>query len=156
MKKTNNKGFSLIELIIVIAIMAVLVAVIAPTLTQYLGKSKTKTDKSNANEICGQIQNAITDFESDDGAIGTATITLTWAGGGKTCTMSPAAPTGYVAVGTGASAKSLADYVNAIITSPTKSKEKPSQATTATITPNTTTGGYTVNVTVGTQSASNS
>ena len=29
MKKMNNKGFSLIELIIVIAIMAVLVAIIA-------------------------------------------------------------------------------------------------------------------------------
>ena len=28
--KSNNKGFSLIELIIVIAIMAVLVAIIAP------------------------------------------------------------------------------------------------------------------------------
>ena len=30
MKKTNNKGFSLVELIVVIAIMAVLVGVMAP------------------------------------------------------------------------------------------------------------------------------
>ena len=33
MKKMNNKGFSLVELIIVIAIMAVLIVVLAP---QYL------------------------------------------------------------------------------------------------------------------------
>ena len=30
MKKTNNKGFSLVELIIVIAIMAILIGVLAP------------------------------------------------------------------------------------------------------------------------------
>ena len=32
MKKTNNKGFSLVELIIVIAIMAILAGAIAPAL----------------------------------------------------------------------------------------------------------------------------
>ena len=48
MKKTNNKGFSLIELIIVIAIMAVLVAIIAPNLTKYLGKSKKSAIVSNS------------------------------------------------------------------------------------------------------------
>lgn len=47
----NQKGFSLIELIIVIAIMAVLVAIIAPNLTKYLGQSKQKVDNSNADTI---------------------------------------------------------------------------------------------------------
>ena len=32
MKKTNNKGFSLVELIIVIAIMAILAGALAPAL----------------------------------------------------------------------------------------------------------------------------
>ena len=53
-----NKGFSLIELIIVIAIMAVLVAVIAPNLTKYLSSSKQKTDISNADTIRGVIEQA--------------------------------------------------------------------------------------------------
>lgn len=64
MKKMNNKGFSLIELIIVIAIMAVLVAVIAPNLTQYIGSSKKKTDASNADTIRNVINTALSDYST--------------------------------------------------------------------------------------------
>lgn len=49
--RRNNRGFSLIELIIVIAIMAILVAIIAPNLTKYLSKSKENADIMNADEI---------------------------------------------------------------------------------------------------------
>lgn len=56
--KKDNKGFSLIELIIVIAIMAVLVAVIAPNLTKYLSSSKDKADASNIDTIRGVIEQA--------------------------------------------------------------------------------------------------
>jgi type IV pilus assembly protein PilA len=65
----NNKGFSLIELIIVIAIMAVLVAIIAPNLTKYLGSSKTQTDNKNADEIKAQIKNCISDATTQDIAV---------------------------------------------------------------------------------------
>lgn len=65
MKKMNNKGFSLIELIIVIAIMAVLVAIIAPNLTKYLGRSKTETDKKNLDEIKKQVKNVISEAAID-------------------------------------------------------------------------------------------
>ena len=66
LKKMNNKGFSLIELIIVIAIMAVLVAVIAPNLTSYIGNSKKKTDNSNADSIEGIINTQLQNYGSDD------------------------------------------------------------------------------------------
>lgn len=66
MKKMNNKGFSLIELIIVIAIMAVLVAIIAPNLTRYLGKSKQETDKTNLAEMKKQVKNAIAEAATAD------------------------------------------------------------------------------------------
>ena len=66
MKKMDNKGFSLIELIIVIAIMAVLVAVIAPNLTSYLGSSKKKTDNSNADTIENVLNNQLQAYCSDE------------------------------------------------------------------------------------------
>lgn len=51
MKKTNNKGFSLVELIVVIAIMAVLIGVLAPTFTKYVEQSRRSTDIQNAEAI---------------------------------------------------------------------------------------------------------
>lgn len=44
MKKTNNSGFSLVELIIVVTIMAVLVGVMAPQFAKYLDKTKYTKD----------------------------------------------------------------------------------------------------------------
>lgn len=46
MKKTNNKGFSLVELIIVVAIMSVLVGVMAPQFVKYLERTKYTRDCS--------------------------------------------------------------------------------------------------------------
>ena len=86
MKKMNNKGFSLIELIIVIAIMAILVAIIAPNLTKYLGKSKKKTDDKNLDEVKQQVQNAISDASTDEVAVPTKTITIKASGSTVTVT----------------------------------------------------------------------
>ena len=52
----NNKGFSLVELIIVIAIMAVLVGVLAPTYLQYVEKSKKSNDVSTVDSIANAIE----------------------------------------------------------------------------------------------------
>jgi type IV pilus assembly protein PilA len=49
--KKNNKGFSLVELIIVIAIMAVLVGVLAPQFIKYVEQSRRSRDISTAQEI---------------------------------------------------------------------------------------------------------
>ena len=55
MKKSNKKGFTLVELIVVIAIMAILAAVLVPTVT-----SKIKdADESKAKTECGSIANAV-------------------------------------------------------------------------------------------------
>lgn len=42
--KTNNKGFSLVELIVVIAIMAILVAVAIPTFAGFINKANKASD----------------------------------------------------------------------------------------------------------------
>lgn len=47
MKKNNNKGFTLAELLIVVAIIAVLVAVAIPVFTTQLEKSRDATSVAN-------------------------------------------------------------------------------------------------------------
>ncbi len=47
MKKNNNKGFTLAELLIVVAIIAVLVAISIPVFTGSLTKAKEATDMAN-------------------------------------------------------------------------------------------------------------
>ncbi|MBQ4069083.1 MAG: type II secretion system protein [Lachnospiraceae bacterium] len=90
MKKTNNKGFSLIELIIVIAIMAVLVAIIAPNLTKYLGSSKTSADTKNLDEIQSTLNTCITDYEMSNSTLiangASTTVTAKWTSAGLTST----------------------------------------------------------------------
>jgi len=46
--KMNNKGFTLMELIIVVAIMAVLIALIAPNLTSFLDTATSTSYDANA------------------------------------------------------------------------------------------------------------
>lgn len=62
-KKMNNKGFSLVELIIVIAIMAVLVGILAPQYLKYVKNSRISTDITNAEEIATAVNVAISDPE---------------------------------------------------------------------------------------------
>lgn len=57
--KKNNKGFSLVELIIVIAIMAILAGAIAPALIRYIDKSRKSNDVSSAKTIKTAVETAM-------------------------------------------------------------------------------------------------
>lgn len=61
----NNKGFSLVELIIVIAIMAILLGVMAPNLLKYIEKSKEAKRLSNADTFRKCYELAAIDLQAD-------------------------------------------------------------------------------------------
>lgn len=62
--KMNNKGFSLVELIVVIAIMAVLVGVLAPMFIRYVEKSRESTDLQNLDSIITTVEAYCADKDS--------------------------------------------------------------------------------------------
>lgn len=77
-EKMNNKGFSLVELIIVIAIMAILIVVLAPQYLKYVERSRNSTDYQNATTIVDalQIYAADSDITTDLFTAGTVLITM--------------------------------------------------------------------------------
>lgn len=69
-KSLTNKGFSLVELIIVVAIMAVLIGVLAPQYLRYVEKSRLQRDNTSIGEIADVIkmmsadENLVSEFKS--------------------------------------------------------------------------------------------
>jgi type IV pilus assembly protein PilA len=84
MKKKNNKGFSLVELIVVIAIMAVLVGVLAPSFMKYVESSRQSTDIQNVEQLKTAVETRCADLEYTNkveieitgGTGGTAVVTF--------------------------------------------------------------------------------
>lgn len=55
-KTLTNKGFSLVELIIVVAIMAVLIGVLAPQYLRYVEKSRLQKDNTSIAEFANVLK----------------------------------------------------------------------------------------------------
>lgn len=90
MKKMNNKGFSLVELIVVIAIMAVLIGVLAPQFLRYVEKSRLQKDNQAISEIAQATKTAMGNEKVYDSVTTTTTIGTT---SGKSYTFTTGANT---------------------------------------------------------------
>lgn len=78
MKRLNKKGFTMAELLIVVAIIAVLVAIAIPVFTKQLHKAQDATDVANIRAFYAEQQSKyLLDGKDSVTAITTATNTVT-------------------------------------------------------------------------------
>ena len=111
MKKNNKKGFTLAELLIVVAIIAVLVAIAIPVFNTQLEKSREATDLANVRSAYAELLAAALTGESSmtdtnivkytvSGTTYTAEVQLKQAVSGWANADAPSAVAGIVATGT--------------------------------------------------------
>ena len=63
-KKYNRRGFTLIEMLVVIAIIAVLVAIVVPTVSHATKKAQAATDAANLRTILGMLNTEVINGDS--------------------------------------------------------------------------------------------
>jgi type IV pilus assembly protein PilA len=61
-KKYNCRGFTLVELVVVIAIIGILAAILVPSMLDYVKKARLKSANSNAKTVYNAINTAIIDL----------------------------------------------------------------------------------------------
>lgn len=77
-ERMNDKGFSLVELIIVIAIMAILIVVLAPQYLRYVERSRNSTDMQNARTLMTAVETWAADPQATSSFGGdTSTFSIT-------------------------------------------------------------------------------
>ena len=62
MRKRNEKGFTLIEVVVVVAVIAILAAVLTPYITKYIDDSKIAKARNEVQVVAAAVTNAYKDL----------------------------------------------------------------------------------------------
>lgn len=77
-RENGNKGFTLVELIVVIVILAILIGVTIGGVYGYVNKSRTNTDINNASTITSTLSTMTTTKQLSGAKFKDASLTLKW------------------------------------------------------------------------------
>lgn len=122
-KKKNNKGFSLVELIVVVMIMAILAVALAPQVMKWVGNSRTAADVNTYETMASSVGLALADETVYKACIAAATDT--------TITITNTLATGvtdYTVIAGGASTELIVKIKEILGTDYTKTQAKVSGA----------------------------
>ena len=86
--KKNNKGFSLVELIVVVLIMGILAVALTPQVLKWVKNARIANDRTLMDSIVSNCQTALTNEKALADVTETLTITVTGGTSGGT-TMTP-------------------------------------------------------------------
>ena len=81
MKKMNNKGFSLVELIVVVLIMAIIAVALAPQVMKWVENSRKSTDCNNYDSVVSACNLALSNEDVMKEVGAGSDFSITWAGG---------------------------------------------------------------------------